>query len=750
MVIQDVCTPEQADETFMILRRQKNINISLPYSRPKYRIRHMLPGRVRFFMPVLHGSGDLIVHYEEEYRKIKGISEVKGNHITGTLLIVYDPSRLTLAKILYVLYQMNGIKRSVRQISTARTCHAQPTDAHSLRRQFTGIAVAGSILGLLVFQRFLSRWFPFLGRFPVTLLASVTAVFTGIPVFREGLEDVLENKRISLDLMVSIASVIAIFMGEGLVALEVVWLMNCGTFLEDFTAERSRRAIRKLLDVGDEHAWVLKNGITTRVALEEVKPDDIVVAHGGEKVLVDGEVIGGQAAVNQAPITGESIPVEKLKGESAFAGTIVTSGTIYIKAAKVGDETYLSRVLHMVEESLETRAPIESISDRFATWFVPSAFLLSLLVFAVTRNFYRAFTVLVTACPCAAAIATPTAISAAVGNAAKRNMLVKGGIFIEQASRIDTICLDKTGTVTEGRPVVVSVLQTDERYAPDDIVVLAASAEARSPHPLARALVEGAELRGVKVIDAVHFETITGSGVVAELTDRRRVLVGSERLMRQHNIAVEGIDGEASRMRGAGETLLYVAVENELAGLIGVVDRPRQEAQSVIYELQQSGISVYLLTGDHQKTADAVSRQLGINNYYYDMLPEDKGRMIEKLRAEGRVIAMVGDGVNDALALAKSDLGIAMGAGGSDVAVEAADIALKSNDLTRLPAVRELSQKTMSVIKQNYVYSMVINALGIGLGSAGVISPLMGGVLHVINSLGVILNSSRILLIRDK
>lgn len=733
----------------MNLSRQKNINVSLPYSRPKYRIRHMIPGRVRFFMPALYGSDDLIVHYEQEYRKLKGISEVKGNNITGTLLIVYDPSRLTLAKILYVLYRMNGIKQRARQLNTARTCHAEPADPHSLRRQFTGIAAAGSILGLLVLQRFLSRWFPFLGRFPVTLVASVTAVFTGIPVFREGLEDVLENKRISLDLMVSIASVIAIFMGEGLVALEVVWLMNCGTFLEDFTAEKSRRAIRKLLDVGEERAWVLKNGIATRVALEEVKPDDIVVAHGGEKVLVDGEVIGGQAAVNQAPITGESIPVEKSKGESAFAGTIVTVGIIYIKTTKVGDETYLSRVLHMVEESLETRAPIESISDRFAAWFVPSAFLMSLLVFAVTRNFYRAFTVLVTACPCAAAIATPTAISAAVGNAAKRNMLVKGGIFIEQASRIDTICLDKTGTITEGRPVVVSVLQKQEIYSEDDIVALAASAEARSPHPLAHALLEGARLRGLKVTDVSHFETITGSGVVAELTDRRRVLVGSERLMRQHEIAVDGVDGEATRMREAGETLLYVAVNKELAGLIGVVDRPRKEAFSVIQGLQRSGISVYLLTGDHQKTADAVSRQLGITNYYYDMLPEDKGRMIEKLRAEGRVVAMVGDGVNDALAFAKSDLGIAMGAGGSDVAVEAADIALKSNDLTRLPAVRELSQKTMSVIKQNYVYSMAINALGIGLGSAGAISPLMGGVLHVINSLGVILNSSRILLIRD-
>jgi len=329
-------------------------------------------------------------------------------------------------------------------------------------------------------------------------------------------------------------------------------------------------------------------------------------------------------------------------------------------------------------------------------------------------------------------------------------MLVKGGIFIEQASRIDTLCLDKTGTLTEGRPVVVTVLPRHERFSADDVVLFAASAEARSPHPLAHALLEGAKFRGVEVMDTVHFETVTGSGVISELRDGRSVFVGSERLMRQHEIDVDGIDGEANRMRESGETLLYVAVDKELAGLIGVVDRPMQEAFSVIQGLQRSGIHIYLLTGDHQKTADAVSRQLGIEHYYYNMLPEDKARMIEKLRAEGMTVAMVGDGVNDALAFAKSDLGIAMGAGGSDVAVEAADIALKANDLTRLPALRELSQKTMKVIRQNYVYSMGINALGIGLGAAGRISPLMGGVLHVMNSIGVILNSSRILLIKDR
>jgi cation-transporting P-type ATPase C len=710
---------------------------------------------------------------EAAYHGLGGVSSVRGNAVTGSLVIVFNPKRVSLGAVLTAFFRV-GVHAggSVDVAVSIRPNRHEGCEGHepSLRGQFLGVLAAGAVLGVLALGRFLARWFPGLNLIPTTIIASGAAVLTGIPIFREGLEDVIENKRLSLDLLVSLAAIVAVFMGEGLVALEVVWLMNCGTLLEDYTAERSRRAIRKLLDAGQDMAWVRRGESVVKVAVTDVVEGDVVVVHGGEKILVDGDILEGQAAINEAPITGESVPVEKTVDQSVFAGTLVERGTIEIRALKVGDHTYLARILKMVEDSLEHRAPIERISDRFAAWFVPSAVVMSVVVFAVTRNFYRAFTVLVTACPCAAAIATPTAISAAVGNAARRQMLVKGGAFIEQASRIDTICVDKTGTLTEGRPRVATILPAVDfssggvmadvlatlsgrrggaaPAADDGLLSLAASAELRSTHPLAQALLQEAEARGLRPTEPKSFESVAGQGVVAAINGRR-VVVGSRKFMDASGIALKELEDEAERVRDRGETILYAAVDGRLAGLIGVVDRPRPEAKAVVRSLERAGIRLQLLTGDHQRTAEAVSRRLGIRYYAFDLLPADKAQRIEDLKQDGRVVAMVGDGVNDALALARSDLGIAMGAGGSDVAVEAADIALIQNDLTRLVALRELSLKTMRIIKQNYAYSMAINGLGMGLGAMGLISPLMGGLIHVFNSLVVIGNSSRILRLKD-
>lgn len=742
--------------------------------RVAYRVRHLIPGRIRLHVPALRSAHDRVDQCERAYRGVAGVASVSGNPTTGSLLVVYDPARVSLAEVIatllhvairFALVSVNGIGRVHLVRSEPR--EAQP---HSLRRQFLGVLAAGAVLGLLTVARFAVRWFPSWTRLPTSLVASGAALLTGIPIFREGLEDVIEHKRLSLDLLVSLAALVAVGMGQGLVALEVVWLMNCGTLLEDYTAERSRRAIRNLLDAGEDRAWVRREDSVVKVAVTDVMVGDIVVVHGGEKILVDGEIVAGQAAVNQAPITGESMPVEKSMSAGVFAGALVERGTIEIRAAKVGDQTYLARILVMVEDSLERRAPIERISDRFAEWFVPSAVILSVAVFVVTRNFYRAFTVLVTACPCAAAIATPTAISAAVGNAARRQMLVKGGAFIEQASRIDTICVDKTGTLTEGRPRVATILTAADfsnggvmaevlaalsgrrdgvsPAAEDGLLSLAASAEMRSTHPLAQALLLEAEARGLRPTEPSSFESTAGQGVVAAIGGRR-VVVGSRKFMDAHGIGIKDLEDEAERVRERGETILYAGVDGRLAGVIGVVDRPRSEAPAVIEALGRAGIRVQLLTGDHRLTAEAVSRRLGIEDFAYDLLPADKAVWIDDLKARGRVVAMVGDGVNDALALARSDLGIAMGAGGSDVAVEAADIALIQSDLTRLLALRQLSLKTMRIIKQNYAYSMAINGMGMGLGAMGLISPLMGGLIHVFNSLVVIGNSSRILLLKD-
>ena len=732
---------------------QKSLRKNLKPRTPplQYRLRHMQPGRIRFYLPAFQNTPGLTDHLEAACQNLNGVLMAKGNPRSGSLLVIYNPAQPVLGKVLALFYNSEKLPPIDADANSRNGTGSRRPSGNPLRLQFAAVLGTGIILGVLALTRFLARWFPGLQRVPERWIASATALAAGVPIFREGWGDMVEERRLSLDFVVSIAVLIAIFfMGEGLVALEVVWLMNCGTLLEAYTEERSRRAILNLLEVEKERVWLVKDGQLIQVPIEQISPGNLIAVHTGEKILVDGEIVSGEASIKESSITGESIPVEKSVGQTVFAGTVVELGTIHIRASRVGDETYLARVLHMVEESLQTRAPIERISDQFARWFVPSAFLFSILVFAVTRNFYRAFTVLVTACPCAASIATPTAVSAAIGNAARRKMLVKGGAFIEQACRIDTICLDKTGTLTEGKPRVATVISGETECSATELAALAASAEARSHHPLAHALLEHAERNRLKLHDLADFKILSGSGIIATLKDGRTIRVGSRRLMESEWVSVEKYDGEAERLREQGETLLYVAIEHRLAGLIGVVDSIRPEAERVVTIVRQSGITPYLLTGDHEQSAKAVSRQTGIDHYSYDMLPEDKANFVDNLKKKGLKVAMVGDGVNDALTLAHSDLGIAMGAGGSDVAVEAADIVLMGNDLSRLPALRELSLKTLVVIKQNYVYSMGVNAFGIGLGSLGLISPLTGGLLHVLNSLGVILNSSRILLVKDQ
>jgi heavy metal translocating P-type ATPase len=749
--------PSHADEPRTRSRSRRRA--AKHQNRLHYRVVHYTPGRIRFYIPALEDNAGVSARFEHAYHEADGVDSIRGNPATGSLLISYDPAKTSLAWIMHnllVAHDQNDAPAGKETYGAGPVCVHCRSAAHlehepvNLKRKFIGVIVTGLILGLVGFQGYLARFIPGLARLPGLWIAAGTAVVAGIPVFREGWDTMREEKRLNLDFLVSMAGIASIAAGQAVAALEVVWLMNCGTLLEHYTADRSRRAIKDLLSVDEDYAWLVKDGVTIQVALEKVQAGDVIAIHTGEKVLVDGEVVWGQAAVNQAAINGESMPAEKKPGDAVFAGTLVDNGIIHVRADKVGDATYLARVLHMVEESLEQRAPIQRISDTFATWFVPSAVAAAVLVLLVTRNFMRGLTVLVVSCPCAAAIATPTAISAAVGNGAKRNMLIKGGAYVEQASRIDTLCLDKTGTLTEGRPRVVNILRLAAAgYGEDELIALAASAEMRSSHPLAHALLREAEARKVRLIEPAHFVLYSGSGLEASLQNGQRVLVGSRRLMEVQGVAVNGIDGEAERMRENGETLLYLAIDGVLGGLIGILDTPRPEARAVVQALMRQGIEIHLLTGDHRQTAEAICRSVGIERYRYDMLPEDKANYIQALRDQGRTVAMVGDGVNDALALATSDLGIAMGAGGSDVAVETADIALKSDDLTRLPALRTLSTKTMSIIRQNYGFSMGMNALGIVLGATGRMGPLGGGLLHVANSLGVILNSARILFQKD-
>lgn len=723
---------------------------SRPLTLIAFKIEHALPGRVRLILPEVRRQAARMEWMAHALSALPGVLLSRGNALTGSLLIQFDPSKINLGRILIVLSDAKD-HPVVERVAPDRTASEKRSEAElSIKRQFRNVLISGGILGFLVFGRFFGAAAVAAGAAPIFGLASIAAILFGIPIFKEGLHDMIEHKNLSLDLLVSLAAIVAITLGEGLTALEVVWLMNIGTLLEDYTEERSRRAIEKLLEVGQKEVWIIVNGVELQVPIETVKPEDLVVVRTGERIPVDGAVQSGEAAVNQASITGESLPVSKSKGDSVFAGTLVDNGTLHIKATKIGDETYLARVLHMVEESLEKRAPVESISDRFSAYFVPSAVAVSLLTFLVTRNFYRAMTVLVTACPCAASIATPTAITAAIGNAARRNILIKGGIYVEEASQIDAVCFDKTGTVTMGKPAVATVVPLSDGYSEKEILALAASAELHSNHPLAQALISSARERGITVPEHESCEVKVGKGIRAVFQDGTVVLVGSRRLLEEFKVKSNGNPPEVDALRERGETLLYVAKGDQPIGLIGVTDQLRPEAAEAVRRLKEEGVELVLLTGDHELTARAIGKALGVDHVHYDLLPEDKAAHIEEMRRQGKQVAMVGDGVNDAVALAKSNLGIAIGAGGSDVAVETADIALADNDIRKIPEIIDLSRTTLRIIKQNYAFSIGLNSAGVLLGALGRISPFMGGVIHVVNSLGVILNSSRILQIQDR
>lgn len=529
-------------------------------------------------------------------------------------------------------------------------------------------------------------------------------------------------------------------------ALIVLWLLNLGDLLQALVLRRTRRAIRDLLSVGDREAWVIVNGTEMRVPLAAVKQGDLIAVYAGEKVPVDGPVESGQGTLNEAPITGESMPVFRNPGDPVFAGTIVETGWLHVRAEQVGDATAVGRLIRRVEEARELKAPIETIGATFSRRFVPASFLLAGLMFVLTRDVRRSVTMLVIACPCAAGLATPTAISATIGNAARRGVLIKGGTSLESAGKIDAVVFDKTGTLTTGRPRVARVIASGPDSAPEELLSLAASGELHSPHPLGLAVVRHTREHELEIPEHEECELLVGRGMRADMRGNR-ILVGSRRLLEEFGVAIAaGTDHKVAELRQNGETVLYVAVNERFIGLIGVADLIRSEAQSALKALESVGVRrTIMLTGDAAETAEPVARQLGIGEFHASLLPETKLDLVRQLQLGGSRVAMVGDGINDAPSLAAADLGIAIGTAGADVAIEAADVALASSDVREVARMIDQSRATMRVVRQNYGLALGVNGIGIVVGALGVLNPVMAAVLHNLSTLAVVANSGRLI-----
>lgn len=515
----------------------------------------------------------------------------------------------------------------------------------------------------------------------------------------------------------------------------IITFILLGRMLESIAKGRTSEAIKKLMELQAKTARVIRNGVEKEIPVEDVEVGDIVVVRPGEKIPVDGTVIEGHSTVDESMLTGESIPVEKKVGDKVIGATINKLGSFKFRAEKVGADTALAQIIRMVEEAQGTKAPIQKLADRVAGIFVPVVVGISIITFLAwlfigAKGFVFAFTamiaVLVIACPCALGLATPTAIMVGTGKGAENGILIKGGEQLENTYKMDTIVLDKTGTLTEGKPSLTDVIPAGG-YDEAEVLRLAAIAEVGSEHPLGEAIVRGARDRGIEVVEPEEFYAIPGHGVDARYSGKR-ILLGTRKLLKDNGIDIGHLEDKMSKLEEEGKTAVLVALDDEAIGVVGVADTLKEFSKRAVEEFKKMGLEVIMITGDNKRTAEAIARELGIERVLAEVLPEDKAREIKKLQEEGRFVGMVGDGINDAPALAQADIGIAIGSG-TDVAIETGDIVLIRDDLRDVVAAIKLSQKTLSKIKQNLFWAFFYNSLGIPV-AAGLLYPFFHILLH--------------------
>ena len=572
----------------------------------------------------------------------------------------------------------------------------------------------------------------------------ISAVVGGWPVFMLAVGNILRDFDLTAGVMVSVAMIAALVVGEyGAMAL-VAFMMVIGEALEDFTREKADQALKELNELVPAMVTLRMDGVDTEVPISQVRKRDIVLVRPGGRVPVDGVIVEGDASVDQSSITGESMPIDKGVGGNVFAGTIVPSGAISIEVEAVGETTNLGKMIHLVEEAQSTQAPVQRIANRYAQFFAPVSIMIAGITWLVTGEPLRGVTMLVAICPCALVLATPTAVVAAIGNTARNGVLVKHGTAMEQVGKVDIVAFDKTGTVTFGEPVVTGVFPLNG-YTEDDLLRVTASAERSSEHPLARAIIKEAYAREIELSTPENFEAIAGHGISASV-DGKAVSIG-EKMLGQKKIQLNGDEsGVIESSKAEGYTVIPVAVDGTVAGYINVADTVRPESKKAIDDLRKLGISrTLLITGDSETVGEKVGAELGVTETYTEVLPERKLEIIRELQAEGHKVAYIGDGVNDAPALAAADVGIAMGSIGTAVAMETADVVLLTDEIGQVPYLIELSQATMANIKTNIAVSMTIVLGTVAVSALGMIGPVIGAIMHEVAAVPVIANAATLI-----
>jgi heavy metal translocating P-type ATPase len=612
-------------------------------------------------------------------------------------------------------------------------------------RELIILAIVPGIVGILIVASWVLGHWSIGPSFLNAGLALFAALFGGWQRFLGGLQDIYRRK-ITVNVFVTVALVATLAIGEFRPAAIIIFIMAVVSAMESYTLDKNRQSIRNLLDLAPQTATVFRGAKEETISINEVKVGTVVIVKPGERVPVDGVVVNGASSVNQAPITGESMPVDKFKGSELFSGTLNLTGRVEARATKVGVDTMLARIVHLVEEAQGSKAPIQNLADRFTVWFLPVVLALAICVLIVTGNTKATVSILLVACPCAFAIATPTAVTAGISNMARQAVLVKGGIYFELAGKIDTLVVDKTGTFTLGRPKVLDVIAFDG-LTEFEVLQLAAVAEKYSEHPLAKAVLNRAKEQGLEVTDPDEFKVEIGRGVVARYK-QQDITVGRNEFLRGKGILLSAkMEGIISDQTQRGRTAILVARGTQVMGLIAIADEIRSETRQAIASLYQvmGNKNITMLTGDNPIVASAVAKQIGVDKFQAGLLPEQKQEFVKKLQEAGHTVGMIGDGINDAPALALADVGIAMGAAGTDVAIETADVTLMNDDLSRVVDFILMSRMVLRRIKLNIFFSIIYNAVGLVLGSLGMLTPIVAVIFQEAGCISVVLSSTMLL-----
>ncbi len=712
-------------------------------------VKQSMPGRIRVRVRSLQRHESACWFMSEHLRRTRGVTSVETRRATGSVIVFFEPARTTIRSILAEVVEQVYHPISYRQVEPLPIEVGAGCDAcgGSAENSFSDKARRVLFLSGFMAYSLVKMWIfrlPLL-QGPLSLIGVVSLIGT-IPLLQEAVTDTVEKKKVTVKPFLAFGSLVTIFLGEAFSALQILWIYNIAELTEEYVAQKSRQAIRDILEVAPPHAYVLVDGMEVETAVADIRAGEIVVVHTGEKIPVDGLVQKGEALVDEATLNGRSEPVTHLAGDKVFAGTLVSQGILFVETEKTGEDTYMAHIMKMVEDSMANKAPVEQKADQLASRLMKIGLFATALTLILTGDPMRALTVmLVMSCPCATVLAASSAVTAAVANAAKNSILIKGGLYLEQIGKADVYCLDKTGTLTTEEPNVIAVITRTPSLTEDALLSMAATAESHNHHPMAKAILAEAKMRGLDPEPHAVCDFKAGRGVKCTVPDESEILVGNQKFMDENSVDTRWFNSKAAAQRDAGNTVVYISRNGKAQGILGVANPIRPEAVRVLHCLRGDGVNkLHLVTGDTEEVAVTMMDIFPFDDCKAALMPEKKADHVGVLQ-QGNPVVMVGDGVNDALALAKADIGIAMGAAGAEVAMEAADIALADSNLEGLMKVRNLSHQTMTVIDQNHYFAVSTDLFGAVLGMLGILSPMMAGLIHIIHTGGILANSSRLL-----